>query len=470
VKIEQPIFEPDILGRTKNDMAEFPFQLLIKCTSSKNKEESLQCTSLLRAVPGKRATYDAKWKDTNVIVKVFSHKIKARIHLERELNGLKQLQKRGLNSTRALFSGKTDNGNWAVVLEKIVDSATVLDVLAETTDKNKQMDLLRRICRELAKQHSKGVLQKDLHLENFLVSNEQIYSIDPSQMVFLPDQISREKSISQLVLLVLSLPSSDAKLVKIICEEYFRARGWQFGKADEALFRQRLTLEKKRAIKRNLEKSLRTGKRFLRIREGGTIAVFDKDFYRRAEPFDFAEHIDALMDKGQVLKDGNTCYVSRLVWNDQNVVVKRYNHKGFFHSLRHTIKRSRARRGWLHGQRLKMLEVSTPQPLAYIEKLKGFLIWKSYLVTRYVKGKRFYDFMRDDNITQQQRSTTEKQVKNLLAKLKEHRITHGDLKHSNILITENGPVLVDLDGMKVHKFRRIYQNRQTKDLKRFKQE
>ena len=448
-------------------MAEFPFQLLIKCSSTKKKEESLLCASLLRAVPGRRATYDARWNDTSVIVKVFSHKIKAKIHFARELNGLKQLQKREIRLAKPLFWGKTNNGNWAIVIEKIVDSATVLDVLAETTDKNKQMDLLRRICWVLAKQHSKGVLQKDLHLENFLLADDQIYSIDPSQMVFQPGRVSRNKSISQLILLVLSLPSSDPKSVKTICEEYFKARRWQFGESDEALFRQRLTLERKKAIRRNLKKSLRTGKRFLRIRKDGTVAVFDKNFCCRAEPLDFTDHIDTLMDEGQVLKNGNTCYVSRFVWNGEDVVVKRYNHKGFFHSLRHTIKRSRARSGWLHAHRLGMLEVSTPEPLAYIEKRKGFLVWKSYLVTRYVEGQRLYDFLRDDNVTQQQRSTTEQQVQNMLTKLQEHRITHGDLKHSNILVTKNGPVLIDLDGMKVHKFRKVYQNRQTKDLERF---
>ena len=140
-------------------MAEFPFQLFIKCASSKNEEESVLCTGLFRTVPGRRAIYDAVWKDTSVVVKVFSHKIKARLHLKRELKGLNQLQRRGLRSARPLFSGKTGDGRWAIVLEKIVDSATVLDVLAETTDKRAELDLLVRVSRELAKQHSNGVLQ-----------------------------------------------------------------------------------------------------------------------------------------------------------------------------------------------------------------------------------------------------------------------------------------------------------------------
>jgi RIO-like serine/threonine protein kinase len=48
-----------------------------------------------------------------------------------------------------------------------------------------------------------------------------------------------------------------------------------------------------------------------------------------------------------------------------------------------------------------------------------------------------------------------------------YRITHGDLKHTNILITDNGPILTDLDGMNVHKWTWTYRIRQAKDLKDF---
>jgi tRNA A-37 threonylcarbamoyl transferase component Bud32 len=114
-----------------------------------------------------------------------------------------------------------------------------------------------------------------------------------------------------------------------------------------------------------------------------------------------------------------------------------------------------------------MLEIPTPKALAYIEQRKGLLIWKSYLVTQYVEGQKLYYFLRDDDVAQKQRSMTAQQVESMLDKLAKHRITHGDLKHSNILVTKNGPVLTDLDGMKVHKWSWTYERRQIKDLERF---
>jgi len=58
------------------------------------------------------------------------------------------------------------------------------------------------------------------------------------------------------------------------------------------------------------------------------------------------------------------------------------------------------------------------------------------------------------------------QIKNLLDKMGKYRITHGDLKHTNILVTENGPVLTDLDGMKVHRWNWLSRIRRDKDRAR----
>jgi serine/threonine protein kinase len=114
-----------------------------------------------------------------------------------------------------------------------------------------------------------------------------------------------------------------------------------------------------------------------------------------------------------------------------------------------------------------MLGIPTPKPLAYIEQRKGPLVWKSYLVTEYVDGQKLYNFLEDGSITQQQRSAVTRQVMDLLNNLGQYRISHGDLKHSNILITANGPVLTDLDGMRVHRLNWTHKTRQIKDRERF---
>jgi tRNA A-37 threonylcarbamoyl transferase component Bud32 len=114
-----------------------------------------------------------------------------------------------------------------------------------------------------------------------------------------------------------------------------------------------------------------------------------------------------------------------------------------------------------------MLNIATPRPLAYVEQRKKTLVWKSYLITEYVDGQKLRDFLRGD-ITEEKRTNITRQMGELFDKLQKYRITHGDLKHSNILITEKGPVLTDLDSMKSHRCNWTYKLRRAKDMARFK--
>ncbi len=451
-------------------MAEFPFQLVIKRSSPTEAKESLLCTSVLRSVSGRREVYDARWNNESVVAKVFSHRIRARRHLDREWRGLSWLRDRGLNSPKPLFYGRTEDGRWAVVLEKIVDSATAFDALNESTDKDKKLDLLIRVCRELARQHSKGVLQKDPHLRDFLLAGERIYALNPRQMAFFSAPLSRKRSVNNLAMLVGYVPAGDTASESMICKEYFQARGWDFGKSDEVLLQKQLAAHKKKVIRGGLKKCLRTNGRHLKIKDGQYAAEYDRGFCCKAEMSDFIRQVDALMDAGLILKNGNTSSVSRLTWNGRDLVVKRYNHKGIAHSLRHTAKKSRACRSWLHGLRLEMLDIPTPRPLAYIERRKAGLVWKSYLVTEYVEGRKLHDFLHDDAVSQEQRLAATQAVMKLIERLWKYRITHGDLKHTNVLVTKYGPVLTDLDGMTVHRWKLLYKNKRTKDMERFLKE
>jgi len=432
-------------------MAVFPFELLIYSASSGNQAEVLSCKKYLREIPGGREVYEAVWNDRAVVAKVFSHRIGASRRLRKERAGLQRLKSCGINTPELLFCGKTPDGRLAIVTEKIVDSSTVLEALQKTASAAERVDLLVQVCRELARQHVNGVLQKDLHLGNFLLDGERILALDPGQMQFFEQAIPRAKSISQLALLARNFRPDAAESISRLCREYFAARHWNLEKADETRFQEQMNLHSRRIIRRQLRKCVRTSKRTLRIKTSKHLAVFDRAFCRGAQPEDFIGQIDDLMAKGKVLKAGNTSHVSRLSWNGRDVVVKRYNHKGLFHSLRHTIKRSRARHSWLHAHRLSVLQIATAKPVAYIEQLKGLLVWKSYLVTEYIEGQQLDNFLHDEKVGRGQRVATIRRTLDMLATLQENRISHGDLKHSNILIADSGPTLIDLDAMQTHK-------------------
>jgi len=444
-------------------MDKFPFELLIERVCPGGAAESLLCKGHLRVIPGSREVYDALWNDSSVVAKVFWPRLGAGRRFKKERQGLQQLKSRGINTPELLFCGKTEDGRLAVVTEKMVDCPTALEVFNATKGLSERLDLLVRMCRELATQHKKGVLQNDLHLDNFMLDGDRILVLDPGQIQFSSRPVTRKRSISQLALLARYLPAEDTESVERICAEYFKARHWHFEDSDQATFRKQTRLHTKRTIRRSLRKSLRSGKRQICLRNSRFVAVFDRQFCQGGDPGNLVERMDKLMAAGELFKDSNSSYISRFTWNKTDIVAKRYNHRGLIHSLRHTIKRSRGRRSWLNGHRFAVLEVPTPRPLAYIEKRKGPFVWESYILTEYVEGRKFYYFLRDEGVGPEQRVAAARKILNMLGRLAEYGITHGDVKPSNILINRDAPTLTDLDGVRVHRLKWMCSLRRAKD-------
>jgi len=335
--------------------------------------------------------------------------------------------------------------------------------------------LIRAFGQTVGRMHAKGIFHGDLRLGNVLARQEErgwrLFFLDNERtrrFSRLPCRL-RAKNLVQVNMVPRGVFTNTDRMrfFKEYCTENATVKEQKITLIRKILERTDQRLSEKKRCGRELRKCLRTNERYLRIKVGRNLAVFDRSFCEGAQLLDFMERIDALMAQGHVLKEGATTYVSRLGWNGSNVVVKRYNHMGVIHSLRHTIKKSRARRSWLHAHRLRILEIATPKPLAYIEQRKGLLLWKSYLVTEYAEGQRLHDILRDNNVTQDKRSRITQQVSDLLDKLGKYRITHGDLKHTNILVTDSGLTITDLDGMKAHKWDLLYQCRAKKDLRRF---
>ncbi len=448
-------------------MANFPFELVVDSMQPHERTVSVRCVSCLRSVKGRRKVYDAIWDGRPVVAKVFDRRFASGRHVRKEWNGLRELQQRGLDAPKPLLRGRTKDGRSAILLEKLLQTSTLLDVLNEASDAEAKLKLLILFTRVLAEQHRQGVVQEDLHLGNFLYDGQTIYAIDPWRMRFLSGELDRDRSISYLALFVRYLPSHDSDSMVDICREYFRARGWKMEQADRQLFERKLVFHQKRTVKKSLRKCLRTSKRYIRMEAGEFKGIFAKSFCEGGGAEDFMSRIDDLMDAGEIFKKGNTCYVSRVRWNNQDVVIKRYNHKGLFHSLRHSFVRSRACQGWLHGHHLEMLQIATPRPVACVEQYRGRILWQSNLITEYVAGRKLYSYMSDSSTTKEQGQAAIEEVMHLLDDLDRYRISHGDLKHTNILLTENGPVLMDLDGMRFHRLGWTYKRRRAKDMAHF---
>jgi tRNA A-37 threonylcarbamoyl transferase component Bud32 len=99
---------------------------------------------------------------------------------------------------------------------------------------------------------------------------------------------------------------------------------------------------------------------------------------------------------------------------------------------------------------LKRIGVPTPEPLAYVETKKHGLVRESFLIMPCINGVNFHHYIRNENLLLDQKRRVVEQIKGIMDALTWHKISHGDTKLSNFLVADEGPVVTDLDSMKVH--------------------
>jgi tRNA A-37 threonylcarbamoyl transferase component Bud32 len=433
-----------------------------------NQSSGLVCRScrLIREVPGTRRIYSGLWQDQPVIVKVFCRPFSARRHTMREWRALQKITSLQIACPEPLFYGRTDEGFGALVTAFIPNSQDVFELFVESTDPQKKIQLLSMVISQLAHLHIHGIVQGDLHLGNFLLAADRIYLLDPAQIRFYKEPVGTAKSFSQLALLCTNWPANQESGLEVFIRRYFAARGLVFRPWHLDKILKMVRAHREKMICRRLRKSQRDSKRYIALKTGAYRAVFSRELWTQKQAADLPGHIDLLMTQGKVLKRGNTCFVCLVEINGRPVVIKRYNHKGFWHSFRQTLQGSRARRCWLHGHRFDELRIPTPTPLAFIEKTRGGLVYCSYILNAFTEGVKFDKFLRDLSRIESEQAQMFERVEATLRHMEQYRITHGDLKPSNILITSQGPTLIDLDSVRVHQIGIIFRRARDKDLKR----
>lgn len=385
----------------------------------------------------------------------------------REWHAMQKIASMQIACPEPLFYGRTEEGFGVIVTALIPDAQDVFELYTHSTDPQKKIQLLTMMVSQLAHLHIQGIVQGDLHLGNFLLAADRIYLLDPAQIRFYKEPVKLSVSFSQLAQLCTNWPADQDSGLEVFIRKYFAARGlvirpWHLDKILKLIraFREN-------SIRRRLRKSLRESKRYIALKRGNWRAVFAKKLWTPKQAADLPTHIDLLMSQGKVLKRGNTCFVCQAQINGKQVVIKRYNNKGFWHSLRQTLQGSRARRCWLQGHRFDDLRIPTAEPLAFIEKTRGGLVYCSYIINEFVDGVKFDKFLRDLSRIESEQTQMFERVEAIIRHMEQYRITHGDLKPANILITPEGPTLIDLDSTRVHRFGFLFRRALNKDLKRF---
>lgn len=177
--------------------------------------------------------------------------------------------------------------------------------------------------------------------------------------------------------------------------------------------------------------------------------------------------LDDCIEKGEYLKQGKSSTVSVVTLDNKRMVIKRYNIKDKFHGLRRAFRPSRASVSWENAHMLESYGIKTAQPVAFIENRKGFLRSKSYLITEFEEGESCSNFFSSNKHSSKDKKIVAESIINVFIQLWAVKITHGDLKTSNILIVDKKAILIDLDSMVQHSREAALIKAYDKDINRF---
>ena len=429
--------------------------------------DELVVERLLRVLPGQRYVGLARWRGRAVLAKLLVGG-KAERHFQRELAGARLLAEQGLTTPQLLAEGfAAEQGGW--LLFDYLDGAESLwdawrAVEREPLLSDAQQAVLGEALAAIGQLHAKGLWQSDLHLDNLLRQQGQLYLIDGGgvQAETVGQPLSRARVLANLGVFFAQLPAELEPFTEELLVHYLLAN------AEHALPLEALLGEVAKVRQWRLRDYLKKV-----ARDCSLFTAQSGAFGLRVVRRERAEQLQSLLDapdaaiaQGRALKNGGSATVALVQAEGVPLVVKRYNIKNWRHWLKRFWRPSRAWHSWVEGNRLELLGIATPRPLAVLERRWCWLRAQAYLVTAHCAGEdllaRFAPYV-DSTPPEAELQALDR----LFAALLRERISHGDLKGTNLFWDEGRWSLIDLDAMQQHDGQAGFARAYARDRARF---
>ena len=179
------------------------------------------------------------------------------------------------------------------------------------------------------------------------------------------------------------------------------------------------------------------------------------------------QHLDSLIaDSSNIIKHDKTTTVAIGSVGSSNCIVKRYNARDGYHRLSRAVRKSRAQRCWRMSHVFCDAGLNVARPLFMFEQRFGPLRFDAYFVSQALNGDELLSALPAMNDVQKQQVVVA--IKDAFEKMLKAKISHGDLKASNLIWADGKLFFIDLDGSKQHLTEKLTRRANAKDIKRFK--
>lgn len=424
-------------------------------------EKPIVLRAILRDLVNRRATFMADFQGQKSIVKLFYDKQGVR-HARREVNGLELLGSCGVATSQVLYCTVLKEG--ALLVLSYLENTKPLSLHWDTcSDEDKKLKL-SALLKNLQKMYAKGICQNDLHLDNVLVDDNQLYMVDGMGIAHYgaTAALSMQRQFANLAEFFLELSFLDQKLLWQVLEaDYFVGANAGLEKqlrkkiTQESIYNQRKSAHK---VWRNC-----TAFRVGTIEDYHYAVVADQ----KTALTRMFQQLTQNEDYFKFLKQGRTNTVFHYQWGTCNWVVKRYNIKSFWHGVMRSFRATRAAVSWQNANKLQLLHILTARPIGVLQKKWGTLRRQAYFVMEYIEGQSLHQYLGslEDHALAHRKMIV--QVVQVLEALKQNRLGHGDFKADNWWVCDDKLYLLDLDSLRGYRCKLFFKRAFNSDIQRF---
>lgn len=441
---------------------EAPFRVRV---SLEGRDLDLPCSQIFRLLPGKRVVALAQLDGAQVLAKMFIGTRGVRDFV-REKRGVAALVRAGVSTPDILVDGDVSGGGKILIFQYLSRSRSLLDLWAGPLGEEERLEIIRQVIVSIGKMHASGVMQQDIHLDNFLHDSGQLYTIDGGGVISqgFGRSVSEDRGLKNLALFFAQLLPSYDVFVKSVLPLYEQVRGYENSSDRVQRLNYQINVMRRSRKKKVLKKIFRECSQIVH-RSGFRYFLVCERRDWSTELGKVLTDPDTAMSRGRTLKNGNSATVVEIEVDGRLLVVKRYNIKNTLHGFKRLFKTSRARRSWYNAHLMELLGIPGAKPVALLEKRWGPICLTTYFVSESVHGPDAREcFKQKVPLDEDLQGMAE-----IVMKLTAHRIAHGDLKDTNFLMSNGGPRLIDLDSMREYRSASLFKKASAKDRRRFLQ-
>lgn len=188
------------------------------------------------------------------------------------------------------------------------------------------------------------------------------------------------------------------------------------------------------------------------------------DHFVSAAPLD-VKQLDQIIEQTTPLKHDKTTTVAKVNWGDLSLVLKRYNPRSFGHKIKRCLRRSRAQRCWTMSSVFAGAGLNVAQPVFMVEQRFGFFRKNAYFANQCLQGQELLQTLPTMNESEQH--SVVKALRQAMQIMQQNRISHGDLKASNLLWVDKQLFFIDLDAAQQHVSMLSWRRANKRDKRRF---